>query len=335
MKVPAAGRVLAARLRKTPDNYLLLRDLAELGTGGQPAAKQVIALLDSPDWRLRVAAARALGYFGDREAVAPLIGVLDKGEDWQLSYVTAESLGRLGDARAEGPLAALERDHWYPPVRESAGRARAMIANREHHASGWHPQNFAFEFFDFENAGRDVKPCRAGSRSARKAFLPDDDLQRALADNLAYDATIVGYVAGPGGRPTRRETHHRQVPGAALRVTDGWLLGGDRGEWGGELVFVDGAGRSTTLVDDNIDGLARLGARVVAIGGLAHLMGNRGLAYEAVHDAKGRWTAHPWRVLPGAPWGSALQSDGSWLIDTNSGTIVLSPDGKLRMATRP
>jgi hypothetical protein len=131
----------------------------------------------------------------------------------------------------------------------------------------------------------------------------------------------------------RHETHRKQVPSAALRVADGWLLGGDRGEWGGELVLLDETGRSRRLVDDNIGGLAPLGARVVAIGGLAHLSSNRGLVYEVIRDAKGNWSAHPWRVLPGAPWGSALESDGSLLIDTNGGTVVLSPDGRLRMAT--
>jgi len=52
-------------------------------------------------------------------------------------------------------------------------------------------------------------------------------------------------------------------------------------------------------------------------------------------DANGRWSARPWRVLPGAPWGSAPQPDGSWMIDTNSGTIVLASDGGIKMATCP
>ena len=325
MKVPAAGKILAAQLTGAPTDHLVLRDLAQLGTGGQPAAKQAIGLLRNPDWRVRVAAARALGYFGDREAVAPLLMVLDNPENWQLSYAAAESLGRLGDARADGALAALERNHWYPPVRESARKARAAIAARERYVSRWEPANFPFEFYEFENAGRDVKPCHPGSRYPRQPFLPDDDLRRALADKMTYDAGTVGYDPGP----------YMVVPNAALQVADGWLLGRDHGEFGGELVFVDHAGRATSLVDDNIDGVARLGSRVVAVGGLAHLGGNRGLAYEVARDAKGRWSAHLWRVLPGAPWGAALQPDGSWMIDTNSGTILLAPDGGIRMATCP
>lgn len=335
MKVPAAGNVLAAKLTRAPHEQLpvLLRQLAELGAAGQPAAMQVIGLLGNPDWEVRVAAARALGYFGDRRAVEPLVGALHNVEDWHLSYVTAESLGRLGDARADGALAALQRDHWYPPVRESARKARAVIAGHDSYVSRWHPENFAFEFLEFEHAGGDVKPCRPGDRSARSVFLPDDDLRRALADKMTYDSIVVGYGAGPGGRPERHETPRKQVPDAALQVPDGWLLGGDRGEWGGELVFLDRAGRQKTLIDGNIRGIARLGPRIVAVGGLAHLSSNRGRVYEVARDEKGRWSARPWRVLPGAPSGSSLRPDGRWVLDTNGGTVVLAPDGALMMAT--
>ncbi|HLK89921.1 MAG TPA: hypothetical protein VKZ18_08505 [Polyangia bacterium] len=144
------------------------------------------------------------------------------------------------------------------------------------------------------------------------------------------------YAAGPiGYRPGRGEKPKRQVPRAALEVIDGWLLGNARGEWGGELLFLDRTGQQTLLLIDNIHALAHLGTRIVALAGLAHMVGNRGLVYELARDAKGRWSARPWRVLPGAPWTSAMRPDGSWLIDTNSGTVVLSPEGSIKMAACP
>jgi len=261
--------------------------------------------------------------------VPPLIAVLDNPEDWQLSYVAAESLGRLGDARADGPLAALERDHWYPPVREAARKARAAIAGHERYVPRQHPANFDYEFDNYANAGRNVKPCHPLERSARQTFFPDDDLRRALDAKVTYAAGPIGY------RPGRGEKPKRQVPRAALEVIDGWLLGNARGEWGGELLFLDRTGQQTLLLIDNIHALAHLGTRIVALAGLAHMVGNRGLVYELARDAKGRWSARPWRVLPGAPWTSAMRPDGSWLIDTNSGTVVLSPEGSIKMAACP
>jgi len=62
---------------------------------------------------------------------------------------------------------------------------------------------------------------------------------------------------------------------------------------------------------------------------------DRGMVYEVLRDGQEYWSARPWRVLPGEPWNSAPQPDGSWLIDTDGGTVVLTPDGQIRMATRP
>jgi hypothetical protein len=313
----------------------VLRELAELGSGGQPAIKRVIALLGNSDWDIRTAAARTLGYFGSRQAVTPLLGVLNNAENWQLSFVAAESLGRLGDGHAGPALAALEHDHWYPPVRESARKARAAIAAGDHHASSADPDSSSGGFVGYEQAGEEVKPCHPRAGQARESFLPDHDLSRALVAKMTYDAVIVGYGCAGVGQSTRHEIPSKQVPSAALEVADGWLLGGNRGEWGGEIVFVDRRGRQTKLVDDNIDSITRLGTRIFAAGGVAHISIDRGMVYEVLRDAQGHWSAQPWRVLPGEPWSSAPQPDGSWLIDTNGGTVVLAPDGEIRMATCP
>jgi hypothetical protein len=59
------------------------------------------------------------------------------------------------------------------------------------------------------------------------------------------------------------------------------------------------------------------------------------MVYGVSRDPEGRWSARPWRVLPGEPWSSAPQPDGSWLIETDGGTVVLAPDGGIRTATCP
>jgi HEAT repeat protein len=330
MKSPAAVKPLVAKLRREPDANVL-QEIAQLGLSGKGAGPSTVPLLKSGKWDVRVAAARALGYIGYIEGAPALIAALKSEEDWQLVFASAESLGRMRVASAADPLQAIALRHWYPPVREAARKASEVIAGREAYVSRWHPDNFSFEFFDVEHAGRDVAPCVAPS-DERPSFLPDADLQRALTLSVAYDAVVVGYGAGPGGRPERHEFPKKQTPSAALQVEDGWLLGGSRGEWGGELIHTDSRGRQIMVLDDNIHGLARLGRRVVALGGLAHLSMNAGVVYEAARDTHGRWAARPWRVLPGAPFGSEMQADGHWLIHANGGSVLLSPDGTLAMA---
>jgi HEAT repeat protein len=334
MKAPGAAEVLAARLAKDP-SVLVLRDIAALGPAGRTAGPAMIPLLSHPDWEVRMAAARALGYVADGAATEALVAALDNQEDWQLVLAAAESLGRLKAKAAVAPLRAVALHHWYPPVRAAARKARSVIAGAATYLSRWHPSNFAFEFFELQDAGSNVPPCRIKRPPGVRAFLPDDDLNRALATVGTYEATIASYGPGEGGALVRIEGSTKQAPETALEVPGGWLLGASRGEWGGELVFTDRSGRQQLLVDDNIDGLARLGHRIVAVGGLAHLSSNRGLAYQVSQDAGGRWSARPWRLLPGAPSGSRLDRDGRWLINTNGGSVLLAPNGALTMATCP
>jgi len=148
---------------------------------------------------------------------------------------------------------------------------------------------------------------------------------------MTYDATIVAYGPGPGGTAERHEHPVKQKPNAALELEEGWFLGGNRGEWGGELAFVDRRGRQAIVLDDNVAAIARVGQRIVAVSGLAHLFMNHGIVREIAKDAQGRWSTRPWRVLPGSPSQATSLSDGRLWIRTNAGDVALSADGRLSM----
>jgi HEAT repeat protein len=68
---------------------------------------------------------------------------------------------------------------------------------------------------------------------------------------------------------------------------------------------------------------------------IRHLNLNRGMAYEVVKGPGARWSVRPWRLLPGAPNGSAPAPGGKWLIHTTGGSVLLAPDGSLSMAPCP
>lgn len=79
-----------------------------LGRTGDPRqADRLLAMLASEDDVLRTAAAEALGWMGDRRAVAPLIVILESEDDHEaVREVAAEALGKLGDLTAVEPLIA-------------------------------------------------------------------------------------------------------------------------------------------------------------------------------------------------------------------------------------
>ncbi len=347
----AIASIFTKKLTANPD-YLTLRDLAETGPAGADAGPVVVKLLDSDNWQLRIAAARTLGFIGYAGAAEPLIRLLDEPTDVRLNWVAAESLGRLQSDAAIPALRITADAHWYPPVRRAAAMAIQHIHQRKAYESRFHPDNFPFEFFDFEHLGRDQascsKPLLEEKPESKRLKLYTSTAPEKL-ENLAFETDVVDYRSAAKPEPTAGDKdrvieltpdtiveHHtatRQVPSLALRVDGGWLAGSNRGEWGGELAFIADGGVADVLLDENVVDIHRLGDQVVALTGLAHLMSNHGMVYAMRRDASGAWSARPWRALPGAPMESRPVSTGEVLIDVfGGGTVLLRPDGSFRMA---
>ncbi len=125
-----------------------------------------------------------------------------------------------------------------------------------------------------------------------------------------------------------------QVPDVALRVENGWLVGRDRGEFGGELVFVPDEGEQSFVLKENVEDLFKLGERYIAVTGLSHLGIHYGCVYGIKPGESGQWVAELWRTLPGAPNSCGKLPSGEIFISTSGGgDVILSVDGTLRMAS--
>jgi hypothetical protein len=348
-----AGGVFAQRLRRMKvdgaDARLVLRDVGETGKAAHDAGPEIVRLLDDPDWETRIAAARALGFIGYQPAVPALAMRLRSPEDVRLNWVAAESLGRIGDPAASAALRSVADTHWYPPVKKAAAQAIEHITGHSAYELRYNRDNFAFEFFEYQSIGDDSMNCprpgHAAVRESREAGRRGTRNPRAL-QKLAYPTIVVSYGAEDDTTPdkdgvtvvtsdnlVRHEKEIRQIPDVALRVDGGWVAGSSRGEWGGELVFLGDDKSRQRLLDENVHALYRLGDRIVALTGLAHLFLNDGVIHELTTDPAGTWQASPWRVLPGAPGTNWLTESGELLIDVRAGgTILVAPDGSMRMA---
>ena len=85
------------------------------------------ALFYKKAWRVREAAAEALGKIGDSQAVEPLIAAL-KDEDWYVRKYAVEALGKIGESRTVKPLIAALKD-LEQDVREAAVEALGKIGD--------------------------------------------------------------------------------------------------------------------------------------------------------------------------------------------------------------
>jgi hypothetical protein len=309
----------------------VLRDIAALGGGGREAGAPVIDLLSSSDPAVRVTAARTLGLIGYRPSASSLVAALDDTDDWRLVYVAAEALGRLHATDAREALKAVATGHWYPAVRDAARAALAAL-DAGPTAGSTTPGRFsAFEFFDYEYAGRHYPPC--ADQAHYPALPPPPEVldpagQPELARQLAYDRDVESW--GTDGKHT---TKQRTIPEVGVHVEAGWLVGSDQGEWGGELVLKPDTGPTKKVLDVNIASVHVLGdAGIVAVTGLAHLVTDVGCLYKITCSSAAACHATRWKQLPGAPRSSWVTESGELLVNTTQGSVLVAPDGSMRMA---
>ena len=314
--------VLAAALAERERRIETLRDIASHGPSVRAVGPHVEALLAADEPDVRIAAGRTLGFIGYAESASALAAALQDPADWRLVYVAAEALGRLLAPAGKDALAVTGAQNWYPPVLDAARLAVARIDGLEPPPE-LRDRYFSAAFFDLDSVPAAHGSCDATRSSPRmqrteRRFRSTDE--PALAKRLTYDVPAEGR-RGPF------------VPGVGLRVSGGWLLGSDHGEWGGELVFRSDAGRVTVVLPGNIADIQVVGRdTIVAVGGLAHLTSDSGAVYRVERDEKRSWRAERWRELPGAPETSWPIAGNQLLIVARGGTVVLAPDGTMALA---
>jgi len=259
-------------------------------------------------------------------------------------------MGRLKSKDALKALNDAAKKHWHPAVRNAAKTAASKIKSNSNYELKYHKENFPFEYFDYQSMGIELPEdyripaiVDPSSLSAQQKEHPD------LIGELTYPSEVVSYGASDEEEQKAEKgddaiivvkegnivAHRRKIsvtPQVGIRVPKGWLLGADRGEWGGELVFKEEDTEHYTILEENINGLFKLGERCIAVTGLAHLTLNDGIVYE-LKVVDGKWRAERWRALPGAPQSSGKLKSGEIMVATyGGGVVVLSENGDLRMA---
>jgi HEAT repeat protein len=338
---PSAAEPLIRKLQASSSSPFgrqrILRDIAELGTNAGYAGPEVEKLLSDPDWDVRVAAARTLGLINYTAAVPALINITQDERDWRLVYMAVISLGELKEESALTTLKKLSVAHWYPPVRDEAKKAIDVINREAAIEDRTHNDNIALTFLSYEHAGSKIKTCERVAMAIKKE--PKSVKLHKREDKLALEKHVyqlsdqTGYldeetdeiVEGP-------VTYHDIIPDLALKVSEGWLLGSNRGEWGGELMFAGDNGKTYNVINDNIENIYPTAAGIMALTGLWHMTMNNGMVHKLSKNSSGQWQAEPYITLPGAPGGSSLLENGSILVHTYGGSVIINNQGQISMA---
>ncbi|UTH34979.1 hypothetical protein NLY39_15005 [Pseudomonas sp. KHPS1] len=143
---------------------------------------------------------------------------------------------------------------------------------------------------------------------------------------LSHTATVYSY-----GENGRQATIIEQSPNVAVKMGNGWLTGSNRGEWGGELAFVDANGTPEILLKDNIQNIYQTDNGTIVIAGLSHLVSSSGRIYLVTKNG----SSLDYRILFGldaAPEESWMTGSGDIYINTSYGATILKSDGTLQRA---
>mgnify|MGYP003980093543 CR=1 FL=1 len=106
----------------------------------------------------------------------------------------------------------------------------------------------------------------------------------------------------------------------------GWLVGFDKGEWGGNLFWFNEKGTEyEKITSGNIKNLFEINGQIYVTEGLAHLSMSDGQIFQ-VERKNDKWNVKKKVDLPNAPYATTLTKDNEFLIVTSKGLLKVNKD---------
>lgn len=292
-----------------------------------------------------------LGAIGYLKSVPKILPFLKDSTDIFINISAIDALGNLKAIDAKDELSKIVSSYWYPPIRQIALTSLEKIDGtfKERDEFLWDGA-----IIPVMGLWGDIQLCEEITKK-KVDESQNIKLYRSHAEiklsSLAFESEIVGYTAfdeeaqvkdaelkgekpfievNPSNIVEVREPDIR-IPHVALKHELGWLAGTDKGEWVGEVVFIDKNKHTHFILKDNVEDIYNLGDRYFVVAGTSHLGLSDGSVYELFLKGNG-WDFKKIHSLPDTPFSSWIVESGEVLINTYAGNILLSPEGVLSMA---
>ena len=282
-----------------------------MGSEGLSAAPRLRLLLKDPSSEVGSAAAEALGWIGDEEAIPQLLEATHS-QHWLLVYQSAWSLGHLHAQEARYRLTQLKDTHWSYPVRKIAGQALDSLD----------------------------KPTDSTATKQRPLLPSFQILQRLISeaprctDNITWRGeqlqlqtlTVWPPVSATGAWPTFIPSDARSV----FPVEGGWLVGLNHGEFGGGLFHYTSSGKKRAILKNAcVGGIYQTSSGLLATDGVDHMIYRPGNVFLLSRTSRGIWQAQPLVTLQAAPRNTAMTKDGTLVIQSQGAIVALTQGGTL------
>jgi len=350
MKSPLAARILVDRLSFDRDesvfsnpreyspldhNRSIFYDLSKIGSKASNLGSEIMPYLKSTLWEDQIYSAITLGYVGYSQAIPQLLKLLSNKEDWQQTYAAIKALHMLGNKETIPDIEIIAKSHWYTPLREYAKNIVVSMKTHEPseklHINKHRPHNF----FDYEYLRQEDHRCDKSDYT--EVLEPVEFKQYRKSSEKVNEFKY----QNPQCRNEEYRKYYRDYcnnrrslvfPDFIAKYDQRWLVGDDRGEWGGELMLFEKDKAPQPLLNENIENVYVIGEYAYVISGLAHLSSNSGLIFR-VEKVESGYSIQPFYRLPGAPRISWKINGDSLLINTESGAVIFNPHNGLKMAS--
>src|SRR5690554_761227 len=111
-----------------------------------------------------------------------------------------------------------------------------------------------------------------------------------------------------------------------LKIENGWLVGFDKGEWGGNLFWFNEEGtKYEKIIDGNIKSIFVINGKIYITEGLAHLSMSYGQIFQ-IEKENNKWIVEKKVDLPTAPYATTLTNDNEFLIVTSKSLLKVNKD---------
>ena len=115
-----------------------------------------------------------------------------------------------------------------------------------------------------------------------------------------------------------------------IKVVDGWLIGRDEGEWGGDLWWYAADGKKHYKIsDEQVRSFVQTKEGLFAFEGLAHMGLNIGHILTLNQNKKGRWKSEESIDTKGVPEAFAIDKNGDFLIVTPNRLLRVGQNKKI------
>ena len=304
------------------NNYYSIYDIAHIGTAAREVGPRVMKWLNHPEIEARVMAVRTLGAIGYQEAEKELIPYVSEVRDWRFAYAAVMSLADLKSQNAIPQLKKTAQTHWNLAVRKVAGDALIKI-NTGKYPPEADPESDE-NSFSYEAGGYFCEPFTKKQMKKKWQIKGSWEHDISLAELISLHpkhAKLLKQIQ------EKKNTKKIKVDLDTIfyPIEGGLFIGTNRGEWGGELFFINSSSPEGTihvLSRENVVAIVKWKGDIYVATGIAHMYTNDGMLYK-VSKQIGTSPAKidPIFTLPGCPTRILITKDNKLIINGFSGLV--------------